>query len=54
MNPTMVAELIELLGYVVTDEQTRVLVLTGAAQGVFIASYDVGEIGKIVDGATCC
>jgi enoyl-CoA hydratase len=46
MNPTMVAELSDLLTHVESDEQTRVLVLTGAAQGVFIASYDVGEIGR--------
>ena len=46
MNPTMVAELSDLLTHVESDAQTRVLVLTGAAQGVFIASYDVGEIGR--------
>jgi enoyl-CoA hydratase len=46
MNPTMVAELSDLLTHVESDVQTRVLILTGAAQGVFIASYDVGEIGR--------
>jgi len=52
MNPTMVAELSDLLTHVESDEQTRVLVLTGAAQGVFIASYDVGEIGRSNAGPT--
>ena len=52
MNPTMVAELSDLLTHVEGDEQTRVLLLTGAAQGVFIASYDVGEIGKSNAGPT--
>jgi enoyl-CoA hydratase len=46
MNSTMVAELSNLLAHVETDQQTRVLVLTGGAPGVFIAHYDVGEIGK--------
>jgi enoyl-CoA hydratase/carnithine racemase len=46
MNPTMVAELSDLLTHVENDAQTRVLIVTGAAQGVFIASYDVGEIGR--------
>ncbi len=45
MNSTMVAELSDLLTRVEADQQTRVLILTGAAQGVFIAHYDVGEIG---------
>jgi len=52
MNPTMVAELSDLLTHVEDDEQSRVLVLTGAAQGVFIASYDVGEIGRSNAGPT--
>ncbi|HLG13928.1 MAG TPA: enoyl-CoA hydratase/isomerase family protein [Blastocatellia bacterium] len=46
MNAAMVAELSDLLTRVETDEQTRVVVLTGAAPGVFIAHYDVSEIGK--------
>jgi enoyl-CoA hydratase len=46
MNAAMVAELSDLLTHVETDQQTRVLVLTGGAPGVFIAHYDVGEIGK--------
>lgn len=46
MNPTMVAELTDLLAHVESDAQTRVLVLTGAADGVFIAHYDTGEIGR--------
>lgn len=46
MNPTMVAELTDLLAHVEADAQTRVLVLTGAADGVFIAHYDTGEIGR--------
>jgi enoyl-CoA hydratase len=45
MNSTMVAELSDLLTRVEADQQTRVLVLTGAAPGVFIAHYDVTEIG---------
>ncbi|HYM34876.1 MAG TPA: enoyl-CoA hydratase/isomerase family protein [Steroidobacteraceae bacterium] len=52
MNPTMVAELSDLLTYVENDEQTRVLVLTGASPNVFIASYDVGEIGRSNASAT--
>jgi enoyl-CoA hydratase len=51
MNPRMVAELTDLLAHVETDAQTRVLVLTGAAEGVFIAHYDVGEIGRGVAAA---
>lgn len=46
MNTTMVAELTDLLGHVEADAQSRVLVLTGAADGVFIAHYDTGEIGR--------
>jgi enoyl-CoA hydratase len=47
MNSTMVAELSDLLTRVEADQQTRVLVLTGAAPGVFIAHYDVSEIGTL-------
>jgi enoyl-CoA hydratase/carnithine racemase len=46
MNPTMVAELTDLLQHVEADAQTRVLVLTGAATGVFIAHYDTDDIGR--------
>lgn len=46
MNPTMVAELTDLVAQVESDATTRVLVLTGAADGVFIAHYDTGEIGR--------
>jgi enoyl-CoA hydratase/carnithine racemase len=47
MNAAMVAELSDLLTHVEADQQTRVLVLTGAAPGVFIAHYDVAEIGSL-------
>lgn len=47
MNSTMVAELSDLLTRVEADQQTRVLVLTGAAPGIFIAHYDVSEIGTL-------
>jgi enoyl-CoA hydratase len=47
MNSTMVAELSDLLTRVEADQQTRVLILTGAAPGVFIAHYDVSEIGTL-------
>jgi enoyl-CoA hydratase len=47
MNATMVAELSDLLTHVEADPQTRVLVLTGGAPGVFIAYYDVGEIARL-------
>lgn len=50
MNSTMVAELSDLLTHVDADQQTRVLVLTGAAPGVFIAHYDVSEIGTLTGG----
>jgi enoyl-CoA hydratase len=50
MNSTMVAELSDLLTHVEADQQTRVLVLTGAAPGVFIAHYDVSEIGTLTGG----
>ena len=52
MNSTMVAELSDLLSHVETDQQTRVLVLTGGAPGVFIAYYDVGEIGRLTSAST--
>jgi len=52
MNAAMVAELSDLLTQVETDQQTRVLVLTGGAPGVFIAHYDVGEIGRAGEAAS--
>ena len=51
MNATMVAELSDLLTHVETDQQTRVLVLTGGAPGIFIAYYDVGEIGRLTSAS---
>ena len=51
MNSTMVAELSDLLTHVETDQQTRVLVLTGGAPRVFIAYYDVGEIGRLTSAS---
>jgi enoyl-CoA hydratase len=51
MNSTMVAELSDLLTHVETDPQTRVLVLTGGAPGVFIAYYDVGEIARLTSAS---
>ncbi|MGH9763573.1 MAG: enoyl-CoA hydratase/isomerase family protein, partial [Blastocatellia bacterium] len=51
MNSTMVAELSDLLSHVETDQQTRVLVLTGGAPGVFIAYYDIGEIGRLTSAS---
>jgi enoyl-CoA hydratase/carnithine racemase len=44
MNAAMVAELSDFLQRVERDDQVRVVVLTGAGEGVFIAHYDVGEI----------
>ena len=52
MNAAMVAELSDFLTQVEADAQTRVLVLTGAAQGIFIAHYDVGEIGTAAGAAS--
>ena len=52
MNAAMVAELSDFLTRVEADPQTRVLVLTGAAQGIFIAHYDVSEIGTAAGAAS--
>lgn len=52
MNATMVAELSDLLIHVEADPQTRVLVLTGDAPGVFIAHYDVSEIGVLASASS--
>ncbi|HYM13940.1 MAG TPA: enoyl-CoA hydratase/isomerase family protein [Dehalococcoidia bacterium] len=47
----MVTELRAIVDKLAADEETRVLVLTGAAQGTFITHYDVGELAVTSDAA---
>jgi enoyl-CoA hydratase len=49
MNAAMVEELHALVDLLPDDETARVFVLTGAADGVFIMHYDVGELSAISD-----
>jgi enoyl-CoA hydratase/carnithine racemase len=51
LTAPMVAELRTLVDNLATDEDTRVLVLTGAAEGTFITHYDVGELAVTSDAA---
>jgi enoyl-CoA hydratase/carnithine racemase len=46
-----VGELNERLAALEGDASLRVLVLTGAGEGVFIAHYEVGELSAAADGA---
>lgn len=49
MNATMVSELTAIATELATSEDVRVLILTGAADGIFITHYDVGELSRISD-----
>ena len=51
-----VAELHEMLDEVERDHSTRVLVLTGCGEGVFIAHYEVSELAEGAEGqgASAC
>ena len=49
LNAPMVEELLALADTLVGDTETRVLILTGAADGIFITHYDVGELTQISD-----
>ena len=51
LNASMVGELSALADEAEATEDVRTLVLTGAADGVFIAHYDVGELSKASDRA---
>lgn len=49
LNAAMVEELLALAGALSDDNETRVLVLTGGADGIFITHYDVGELTLLSD-----
>ena len=49
LNAPMVEELHTLVDALVDDAETRVLVLTGGAEGIFITHYDVGELSTLSD-----
>jgi enoyl-CoA hydratase/carnithine racemase len=49
LNAAMVEELLALTGALADDNDTRVLVLTGGADGIFITHYDVGELTLLSD-----
>ena len=49
LNAPMVAELHAIADALADDAETRVLVLTGGADGIFITHYDVGELTAISD-----
>jgi len=49
LNAKMVGELGALVSEVASDDAVRTLVLTGAADGVFITHYDVGELSGASD-----
>src|SRR2546422_3785504 len=49
MNATMVAELTALAGELENDAETRVLILTGGVDSIFITHYDVGELSSLSD-----
>jgi enoyl-CoA hydratase/carnithine racemase len=51
LNAAMVEELLTLADTLSEDEGTRVLVLTGGADGIFITHYDVGELSVLSDAA---
>jgi len=51
LNAQMVQELRTLADGLAHDESVRVLVLTGAADGIFITHYDVGELSTTSDAA---
>ncbi len=49
LNAPMVEELLSLADSLADDRETRVLVLTGDADGIFITHYDVGELSTLSD-----
>ncbi len=49
LNAPMVEELLALVETLPGDSDTRVLVLTGSADGIFITHYDVGELSTLSD-----
>lgn len=49
LNATMVEELHTVVDALADDASTRVLVLTGGADGIFITHYDVGELSSLSD-----
>jgi enoyl-CoA hydratase len=49
LNAPMVEELHTLVDALPGDVDTRVLVLTGGADGIFITHYDVGELSTLSD-----
>lgn len=49
LNAAIVEELHALVDGIAGDDETRVLVLTGGADGIFITHYDVGELSVISD-----
>lgn len=51
LNAPMVGELHALADEAEANESVRTLVLTGAAEGIFITHYDVGELSKASDWA---
>ncbi len=51
LTAPMVAELRGIVDALAADEETRVLILTGAASGTFITHYDVGELAVSSDAA---
>jgi enoyl-CoA hydratase/carnithine racemase len=51
LTAPMVAELRALADQLTQDEDTRVLILTGAAENTFITHYDVGELAATSDAA---
>ncbi len=49
LNATMVEELHAVVDALAGDDDTRVLILTGDADGIFITHYDVGELAGLSD-----
>ncbi len=49
LNAPMVEELLSLADSLADDSETRVLILTGGADGIFITHYDVGELSTLSD-----
>jgi enoyl-CoA hydratase/carnithine racemase len=49
LNARMVEELHALVDSLPADDATRVLILTGGGDGIFITHYDVGELSAISD-----
>jgi len=51
LNARMVEELRAVADGIADDESVRALILTGAADGIFITHYDVGELSGVSDAA---